>query len=419
MNKINQLVIVNAAEIATPLGKSAVFGQTMNRISIMHGKSIVIKSGRIIDIADTKTIERDYDLTQFEVINATGKTVIPGFVDSHTHFLFAGDRPDEFLMRLSGKSYMDIMKAGGGIENTVQATRQSRFEDLYDSGMNRLKTMAEYGITTVEGKSGYGLDMNTEIKMLEVMKKLNEKGPIDVVTTYLGAHALPKEFAGDQEGYVDFMIEKVLPTVHKNGLARFCDVFCEEGVFSISLSEKLLRAAKGMGFELKIHADEIESMGGAELAAELKTVSADHLLEASDKGIKALADAGVVTTLLPGTAFCLHKNFARARKMIDNGCAVALASDYNPGSCFTLSTALIYGLACIYMNITAEEALTAYTLNGAAALNLADEIGSVEIGKKADLLILKYPSYKYIPYHTAMNGVEMVIKQGRLIVKHK
>ncbi|WKB34725.1 amidohydrolase family protein [Terrilactibacillus sp. S3-3] len=189
-------------------------------------------------------------------------------------------------------------------------------------------------------------------------------------------------------------------------------------MFSIPLSEKLLRAAKKSGFELKIHADEMESMGGAELAAELKTVSADHLLEASDKGIRALAEAGVITTLLPGTAFCLHKDYARARAMIDSGCAVALASDYNPGSCFTLSTALIYGLACIYMNMTAEEALTAYTLNGAAALNMAEEIGSIEIGKRADLLILEYPSYKYIPYHTAMNGVSMVIKRGQLICRN-
>lgn len=411
--KMNKRIIVHASEIATSIGTRARSGQDMSRIRIIHDGAIVIEDGKIVAVDTSDAILSQFDLRAYAVTNASGKSVIPGFVDSHTHFIFGGFRPEEFLMRLSGKTYMEIMEAGGGIENTVQATRMDSFESLYQSGQRRLDGMLRLGITTVEGKSGYGLDLDTELRMLSVMKKLNQEHAVDVVPTYLGAHALPQEFKGRNSEYIQFMIETVIPKITEAHLADFCDVFCEEGVFSIADSRRLLHEAKRKGMLLKIHADEIQSMGGAELAAEVGTISADHLLEASEQGIHALAEQGIVATLLPATAFCLNKPFARAREMIDAGCAVALGSDFNPGSCFTYSVPLIFALACIHMRMSSEEALTAFTLNGAAALNRSETIGSIEPGKQADLILLNYPSYKFLVYHTAMNGVNTVIKKGQ------
>jgi imidazolonepropionase len=310
---------------------------------------------------------------------------------------------------------MDIMQRGGGIVNTVKATRQSSKQELVKVGLKRLNSMLSFGVTTVEGKSGYGLDFETEIKQLEVMNELNEIHPLDVVRTFLGAHATPSEYLGRQDDYIDFIIESVLPKVVDKNLAEFCDVFCENNVFSVKQSKKLLSKAKEMGLKLKIHADEIVQLGGAELAAELGAVSADHLLQASDEGIKAMAKSTVVATLLPCTAFSLRESFARGREMIDSGCAVALATDFNPGSCFTESIPLVFALACLQMNLSIEEAIIALTINGAAAVNRADEIGSIDIGKKADIVILEFPSYKYIPYHVGVSTVEKVIKNGKLV----
>lgn len=412
---MTKLMLVHAAEIATPTGKEAVSGSAMNQLQVIHDGAVVIEAGIIQAVGPTETILKNYDSSQYSVIDATNQSIVPGFVDSHTHFVFGGYRPDEFLMRLSGKSYMEIMEAGGGIENTVQATRSSSFDELYQSGFERLDEMLAFGVTTVEGKSGYGLDHDNEIKQLGVMQKLNASHPVDVVSTFLGAHAVPREFAGRNSDYIDFLISDVLPEVASQKLADYCDAFCEKGVISIDDSRRLLAKAKALGMRLKLHADEIEQLGGAELAAELGAASADHLLEASDTGIGRLAEAGVVATLLPATAFCLNKPYAPARKMIDQGCAVALASDLNPGSCFTGSVPLIFSLACIYMKMSVAEALTAFTLNGAAALNRADSIGSIEVGKEADLLLLKYPSYSYLVYKTAVNCVDRVIKKGKVI----
>lgn len=408
-------IIKNAAELATPQGDKAIFGKQMNDLKVIPDGAVVIEKGTIKAVGTTKEITKHFDESQYSVIDASGKCVVPGFVDSHTHFLFGGYRPDEFFMRLNGKSYMEIMEAGGGIQNTVNATRQSSFDTLFQSGMQRLDSMLSFGITTVEGKSGYGLDLENEIKQLKVMKRLNEEHPVDVVSTFLGAHAVPTEFDGRSSDYIDFIISDVLPQVVEENLAEFCDVFCEKGVISIDLSRRLLLAAKEIGLRIKIHADEIERLGGAELAAELQAASADHLLEVSDEGIRQLSEKKVIATLLPATAFCLNKRYAAGRQMIDQGCAVALASDYNPGSCFTDSVPLLFALACINMKMSAEEALTALTLNGAAALCRADRIGSIEEGKAADLVILKYPSYKYLVYNTAVNIVDQVIKNGELI----
>ena len=413
--KKGNILIKNASQIVTCSGNKAKFGKDMSDIHIIENGSVVIEEGLIKAAGKTEDILSKYDENNYEVLNLENKCVLPGFVDSHTHFVFGGYREEEFSWRLKGDSYMDIMNRGGGIANTVKATREASRGELIGLGKKRLDSMLHFGVTTVEGKSGYGLDYDTEIKQLEVMKELNDIHPVDVVSTFLGAHAVPAEYKGKQNDYIDFMIEKVMPYVAENELAEFCDVFCEEGVFSVEESRKILLEAKELGMKLKIHADEIASLGGAELGAELGAVSADHLLHASDKGIKDMAEKKVVSTLLPTTAFCLREPFAKGRYMIDNGCGVALATDFNPGSGFTNSIPLIFALSAIYMNMTIEETITAMTINGAAALDRADTIGSIDVGKKGDLVVLEYPSYKFLPYNTGVNIVEKVIKNGVLV----
>ena len=413
--KKGNILIKNASQIVTCSGNKAKFGKDMSDIHIIENGSVVIEEGLIKAAGKTEDILSKYDENNYEVLNLENKCVLPGFVDSHTHFVFGGYREEEFSWRLKGDSYMDIMNRGGGIANTVKSTREASRGELIGLGKKRLDSMLHFGVTTVEGKSGYGLDYDTEIKQLEVMKELNDIHPVDVVSTFLGAHAVPAEYKGKQNDYIDFMIEKVMPYVAENELAEFCDVFCEEGVFSVEESRKILLEAKELGMKLKIHADEIASLGGAELGAELGAVSADHLLHASDKGIKDMAEKKVVSTLLPTTAFCLREPFAKGRYMIDNGCGVALATDFNPGSGFTNSIPLIFALSAIYMNMTIEETITAMTINGAAALDRADTIGSIDVGKKGDLVVLEYPSYKFLPYNTGVNIVEKVIKNGVLV----
>ncbi|MBD3308769.1 imidazolonepropionase, partial [candidate division KSB3 bacterium] len=282
-------------------------------------------------------------------------------------------------------------------------------------GRKRLDSMLAFGVTTVEGKSGYGLDDATEIKQLEVMQALDREHPIDVVRTFLGAHAVSPPYKGRTDEFITYLMEDVLPVVAERSLAEFCDVFCEQNVFSVEQSRRLLRRAQELGLRLKLHADEIVRLGGAELAAELGAISADHLLQASDEGIATLAEARVVATLLPGTAFSLKEPYARARAMIDRGCAVALATDMNPGSCFTESIPLIFALAALYMQMSPEEAVTALTINGAAAVGREERIGSLDVGKQGDLVILEIPSYKYLPYHIGVSTVEKVVKRGVLV----
>ncbi len=408
------IIIKNAAQLVTCSGFKARQGKEMNDLAIIENGSLVIENGIITAIGQNE-IFRDIKPEKFSVIDASGKAVLPGFVDSHTHFVFGGFRAEEFSWRLSGTSYMDIMAKGGGIVSTVKATRKASFDELKDAGKKRLDSMLSFGVTTVEGKSGYGLDMDTEIRQLEVMAYLNENHPVDIVPTFLGPHAIPSEFSGNSDGFLDFMIEKVMPQVAKKNLAEFCDIFCEKNVFSIEQSRKFLSAAKDMGFKLTLHADEIVQLGGAELAAELGAISADHLLRASDKGIEDMAKKEVVATLLPGTAFSLKEPYARGRFMIDAGCAVALATDMNPGSSFTESVPLIIALACLYMGLTPEQAITAMTINGAAAVGRAHSTGSLDTGKLGDVIILEHPSYKFIPYHIGVSCVEKVIKRGKLV----
>lgn len=413
--KKKNIIIKNASEVVTCKGFKAKKGKEMNDLHIIYNGTVVIEDGVIKAVGKTEEVLNGISEENYEVIDASQKTVMPGFVDSHTHLVFGGYRAEEFSWRLRGDSYMEIMNRGGGIINSVRGTKEASKEELIDLGKKRLNSMLSFGVTTVEGKSGYGLDFETEIKQLEVMEELDKIHPLDIVKTFLGAHAVPKEYKGKEDEFIDFIIEEVLPVVKERNLAEFCDIFCEKNVFSVDQSRKLLLKAKEMGMKSKLHADEIVRLGGAELAAEIEAVSADHLLQASDEGIKAMAEKGVVATLLPGTAFSLKEEFARGRFMIDNGCAVAIATDFNPGSCFTESIPLIISLATLYMKMTPEETITALTINGAAAIDKADTIGSIDVGKKGDVVIHEFPSYKFLPYHIGVSTVEKVIKNGIMV----
>lgn len=407
-------LIITGARIVTPQGREAHKGKDMDELLCLNG-TVEVTNGTITYVGpDRQKVPGGY-----RVVNAQGKVVLPGFVDSHTHLVFGGYRPDEFIWRLNGDSYMSILQRGGGIHHTVKATREASAESLFQKARSFIEDMSRMGVTTVEAKSGYGLDRDTELKQLEVIKRLAEEPlrKVDVVSTFLGAHAVPTSYKGREEEYVDFLIEEMLPLIKERRLAENCDVFCEKGVFGIEQSRRLLTAARALGFTLKLHADEIVPLGGAELAGELQALSADHLLHASDTGIHSLAEHGVVATLLPLTAFTLRESYARGREMIDSGCAVALATDLNPGSCCSGSIPLTFALACIYMHFTVAEAITALTLNGAAAVNRAHCKGSIETGKDGDLVMLDSNTPNVLPYHTGMNSVAMTVKAGRIVYK--
>lgn len=410
-----KLVIKHAAELITCKGGGPKTGAAMKELGIIEDGAVSIKDGIIQMAGPTAQVMAALDGAGYEEINAQGKCVLPGFIDSHNHFVFGGYRAEEFSWRLKGDSYMEIMERGGGIINTVRATRQAGVAELTQLAQRRLDSMLAMGVTTVEGKSGYGLDFVTEIKQLEVMAALQEQQPVEVVPTFLGAHAVPKEYEGRSGAFVDFLIEQVLPVVAERKLAKFCDVFCEKGVFSIDESRQLLLAAQKLGLKSKLHADEIVQLGGAELAAEIGAVSADHLLHISDEGIAQMAQKQVVATLLPVTAFSLREPYARGREMIDQGAAVALATDFNPGSCFSESIPLVIALAALYMKLSPAEIVTALTINAAAAIDAADRLGSIEPGKQADILILEQPSHLYLPYHIGVSIVETVVKKGQIV----
>lgn len=413
---MNKLLIINASELVTCSGFEGKFGvEAMNDLGVIENGAIASVDGIITHIGTTDEVLKLVNESEYEVMDATGKTVMPGFVDSHTHFIFGGYRADEYDWRLRGLSYVEIMERGGGIINSVKGTDEAPLDELVTVGLKRLDSMMRFGVTTVEGKSGYGLFKDTEVKQLEAMKQCSEKHPLDIAQTFLGAHSVPKDYKGRSGEFIDYLIDEVLPEVSKFDQVEFCDIFCEDKVFSVEDSRKMLKAAQSVGLKSKIHADEIVQLGGAELAAELNAVSADHLLQASDAGIKAMAEAGVVATCLPCTAFSLKEHYARARFMVDSGCAVAVATDFNPGSCFTESVPLAIALSTLYMGLTTEETITALTINGAAAINRADTVGSLDVDKKADIVIHEFPSYKFLPYHIGVTTVETVIKGGKVI----
>ena len=413
---MGQLVVRHIQQIATPEGKTERKGKKMNQLRLIEDGAIWIEEDRIRMVGpEDEVMAALRETDDIEWLDGRGKCAIPGFVDAHTHFLFVGCRAEEFEDRLAGVPYLELLARGGGICRTMQAVREASEEELLSTGKKVLRDMLRFGITTVEGKSGYGLNREDELKQLRVMRRLNREQPIDIVSTYLGGHAVPPEYQGDSDGYVEFMTEKMLPLVKDEGLADFVDVFCEQGVFSLEQSRRILTRAKALGFALKLHADEMSSLGGAGLAHELGAVSADHLLSISREDILRLSAGNTKAVLLPATAFCMRCPYAPARELIAHDVAVALASDFNPGSCFTYSTALIFALAVIQMRLTSAETLTAMTLNGAAALDRAAEIGSLEAGKKADIIMLAAPDYRFLAYQTGMNLVQQVIKDGKLV----
>src|SRR6056297_468304 len=407
------LLIKNISQLVKVGDSSPKVGPQMGELEVIDDAYLVINDGKIVDFGKSKFLNNEYKFAK--VLDVQKKVVLPGFIDPHTHFVFAGDRSEEFKMRLKGIPYIDILKKGGGILSTVKATREISFNKLLEISSKRLDAFLSYGVTTLEGKSGYGLDKKTEIKQLQVMDQLNKREDIDIISTYLGAHAVPKEYENDSDSYVDYIIKEVIPLLADENLAEFCDVFCDEGAFNYQQSKKLLKFAAELDFELKIHADEIINTGAAQLAGELKAVSADHLLKTSKKGLTSLKKNNVIAVLLPLTAFSLQEEYADARKMIEMGIPVALATDLNPGSSYSQSIPLLLSLAVMYMNMSPEEAINALTINAACALNKEKEVGSIEIGKKADLLIIDAPHYNHLFYNFSVNLVQKVFKNGKLV----
>lgn len=403
----------NISKLACVNGHKAKKGRDMSDIGyITDGAFVTDKDKFIFAGKRDKAFELYPDAEKIDLKN---KAVIPGFTDSHTHLVFGGYRVSEFMMRLEGRSYMEIMQAGGGIRSTTQSTRILSAEQMAEKTLPFVNELLSYGVTTLEIKSGYGLDKETELRQLLSMKILEEMTPIRIVKTYMGAHALPDEFKNNPSGYIRYICEEVLPAVKEQGIAKYCDVFCEKNVFSKEESSIIFDRAKELGLGLKIHADEIEDGGTTAFGVRYGCTSTDHLLHVSDEGIEALAFGETVATLLPITAFSLKEKYAPARRLIDKGAAVAIATDCNPGSCFSDSIPLLIALSSLNMGMTFEEIICSLTLNGAAAVGNAESFGSIQEGKYADFLVLKWEDPAFLNYHICGNGVEKVYIGGKMV----
>lgn len=413
----SSLIIKNAWELLT-LSPSV---KDESGLGIIRDGAIVVKEGNIIWIGRTgEAPEGLISGNNGQIIDATRKVVMPGFIDSHTHLVFGGSRENEFEQRIQGLTYLEIADRGGGILSTVEATRKASFEELFSLGKKRLDRFLVKGVTTIEAKSGYGLTIGDELKILQVMKALQKDHPVDIVPTFLGAHTVPKEFKNERRRYIDLVTREMIPEVAREGLAEFCDVFCEEKAFSLEESREILETGKMYGLKPKIHADQLSPGGGAELAAEVGAYSADHLEYVSPKGIERMAGKGVVAVLLPGAAFFLSmKQYPPAREMIEKGVRVALSTDLNPGSSMTESLPLMMTMGCLFFKMTPAEVIRAVTVNAARSMGKESEIGSLEPGKKADLILLDIPNYKYFPYHFGVDHVETVAKGGKVVYRRQ
>ncbi|MBQ3577719.1 MAG: imidazolonepropionase [Firmicutes bacterium] len=414
---MERLLIKNIGMLATPEGREARRGQEQGRIRILKNAWILAEDGLIRALGEGEApvpgSGQGEDGACAEVIDAQGCLVTPGLVDAHTHLIFGGWRQYEMEQKLKGVPYLEILASGGGILSTVRATKAASEDELYDKAKLALDEMLSFGTTTCEAKSGYGLDEETELRMLRAIKRLNEDHPIDLVPTFLGAHALPPEFKDDRDAFISLLCDKVIPEVAGQGLAEYCDVFCESGVFTAEETRRILLAGQKHGLRSKVHADEIEAIGGSQLAGEIGAVSAEHLIVCPDEGIESMAKGGTVACLLPATSFYLGATFAPARKMIEAGVPVAMATDFNPGSCPCLNMQLVINLGCLRYRLTPEEVLTAVTLNGAAACGRAASRGSIEPGKLCDLVIWDAPDLNYICYRLGSNLAKQVIKTGK------
>ena len=406
-------LIYNIGTLQTPLGSFPHAGAAQGENRKYHNAAVLCDGGVIKAVYENGALPEVGADTQ--TIDAQGRLVTPGLIDAHTHLVFGGWRQNEIPLKLKGAGYLDILRAGGGILSTVRATRKASGEELFEKSRAFLDELMAQGVTTAEIKSGYGLDMETELKQLRVIKRLNEAHPMDAVATYLGAHAIPEEYALRSGEYIDFIISDMLPEIKRQSLAEFCDVFLETGVFGVEESRRLLTAAREMGFGLKIHADEIDELGGSLLAGELGAVSAEHLIATGERGMEALAHGGVTAVLLPCTSLYLNKSFARARDMIARGIPVAVATDFNPGSCPSLNIGLCMTMAYLKYRMTSEEILSAVTINAACAVNRGGSSGTIEPGKKADMVIWNAEDMEMLCYRMGSNLAGTVIKHGAIV----
>jgi imidazolonepropionase len=410
----NTLLIKNIGILQTPVGSYSHKGEKQGENIKMKDAALLIEDGIIKEICENGELPKGSEEVT-TIIDAEGKLVTPGLVEGHTHLVFGGYRQNEIPLKLKGATYLDILRAGGGILDTVRHTRQASFEELYNKSFDFLDEMMALGVTTCEAKSGYGLDMENELKMLQVVKALEENHPMDMVSTFMGAHAIPDEYKDKADEFIDMLCEEVIPEVERQQLAEFADVFCEESVFNVAQSKKYLESAKAHGLGLKIHADEIEEIGGSELAGEMGAISAEHLIAIGDKGMAAMAKAGTTAMLLPATSFYLGKTFAPARRMIELNIPVAIASDFNPGSCPSLNLQFAINLGYLRYKMTPEEILTAVTINPACAIGRGDKVGTLEAGKQADLVIWDAPNMEMLCYRFGSNLAMQVIKKGSLV----
>lgn len=415
------LLIQNASQVVTPKRKSFQFSQAegMGELVVYENGAVAVNGEKLIAVGSTESILQQVQVNEStQILEANGKTVTPGLVDPHTHPVFNGTREDEFEMRVLGKSYQEISRDGGGIRSSVRSLRQASQEVLIELVRARMQTFLENGTTTIEAKSGYGLSFADEIKSLKVIHAVNQLQPVDMIPTFLGAHEIPDEFHENREHYIQLVIEKMIPAVAREGLAEFCDIFCEKGVYSTEEARRVLLAGKKLGLKPKIHANQLSANGGANIACEVGAVSAEHLDYITPEEIQCMSDTGVVPVLLPSAVFYLNlERFAPARAMIEAGLPVALSTDYNPGSTFTESMLIVMTLACIKLHVSPAEALIAATLNAAMAIDRQHEIGSLEAGKLADIVIWNVPNYKHLAYHFGVSLADTVIKRGKIANK--